>query len=61
LLTDLFPEGLRKYALHFASLCVVFLFGVIFFLGSEMVNLDHRVIDPLGILSDYLSDHPNHL
>jgi len=40
LLTDLFPEGLRKYAPHFASLCVVFLFGVIFFFGSEMVMFE---------------------
>ena len=37
LLTDIFPERIRQYVPRFASLCVVSLFGIILWLGSEMV------------------------
>lgn len=40
LLTDCFPQGIRRYVPHFASLCIIGLFGIIFFLGSEMVMFE---------------------
>lgn len=42
LFTDLFPERIRKYVPHFSSFCVVFLFGIILFLGSEMVMFERE-------------------
>ena len=42
LLTDVFPERIKKYVPYFASLCVVFLFGIILFLGSEMVLFERE-------------------
>jgi len=40
LLTDCLPQGIRKYVPPFASLCIIVLFGTIFFLGSEMVMFE---------------------
>lgn len=40
LLTDCFPQGVRRYVPHFASLCIIVLFGIILFLGSEMVMFE---------------------
>jgi TRAP-type C4-dicarboxylate transport system permease small subunit len=40
LLTDRFPEGLRKYMPLFSAFCIIVLFGIIFFLGSEMVMFE---------------------
>ncbi len=40
LLTDCFPREIKRYVPHFASICVIALFGIIFFLGSEMVMFE---------------------
>ena len=40
LLTDLFPETLRKYVSYFGSFLVFSLFGVITYLGTDMVMFE---------------------
>jgi len=37
LLTDRFPEGIRRYVPFFAAFCMIFVFTVITFLGAKMV------------------------
>ncbi len=37
LLTDRFPEKIRRYVPLFAALCMIFVFSVIAFLGTRMV------------------------
>jgi C4-dicarboxylate transporter, DctQ subunit len=52
LLTDQFPERIRKYVPIFAACCIIFVFSVFTFLGMEMVRFEretHQVTPALEL------------